>query len=416
MMSRAQSRTRSIALYQPFCAVAVLLAGCSGGDNAGSTTGNNTPGCIAPGNDDQTAVQTALIEVKDGGTVCLTAGTFRFTGELSLAVDNVIVRGEGQDKTILDFSGQTSGGNGLQITSDGVTVEKLAVRNTPGDGIRATSVKDISFLDVTVGWDAQASLDNGAYGLYPVQCDGVRVERCIVHGARDAGIYVGQSTRILVANSEAFGNVAGCEIENSTDSEVRDNYFHDNTGGFLAFNLPNLPVQDGKRAKVHHNRIENNNLANFAEMGTKVAMVASGSGIVILASDGNEFHDNEIKDNKSTGIMILSYSELLFGMVSDPNFNQYPESNFIHHNTFTNNGTDPDPAVEFATGTMTIEDVIWDGCVDAMADNSTGALTNCMFENGTATYKDFTLCGGMQPATDLAAVTCEHTPLAAQNP
>jgi parallel beta-helix repeat protein len=410
-------------VWHPFCAVAVLLAGCTGGSNGGSTSSStssssgNTPSCIAPGTDDQTTVQTALIEVQDGGTVCLTAGTFKFTGELSLAVDNVTVVGEGKGTTILDFAGQTSGGNGLQITSDGVTLEGFEVRNTPGDGIRATAVKDIAFKNLTVAWDAQASLDNGAYGLYPVESDGVRIEGCTVNGARDAGIYVGQSTRILVANSEAFGNVAGCEIENSTDAEVRDNYFHDNTGGFLVFNLPNLPVQDGKRAKVHNNRIENNNLPNFAEPGTIVASVPPGTGTILLASDTNELHDNTIKDNKSTGIMILSYSDLI-GMFSDPIFNAYPQGNYIHHNTFTNNGSDPDIVVKTITNSMVVEDVIWDGCQEPNADNSTGALTNCLFENGTATYKDFKYCAMPMepPSTDLTAVTCQHDPLAPQNP
>ena len=107
------------------------------------------------------------------------------------------------------------------------------------------------------GWSAAASPDNGAYGLYPIGSHGVRIERCVVYGARDAGIYVGQSTNALVVDSEAYGNVAGIEIENTTDVEVRDNAVHDNTAGILVFNLPNLPVQDGKRAKVHENRVEN---------------------------------------------------------------------------------------------------------------------------------------------------------------
>ncbi len=64
-----------------------------------------------------------------------------------------------------------------------------------------------------------------------------------VTGASDAGIYVGQSTNILVEDNETYGNVAGIEIENSTGATVRDNHVHDNTAEILIFNLPGLPVE-----------------------------------------------------------------------------------------------------------------------------------------------------------------------------
>ena len=46
------------------------------------------------------------------------------------------------------------------------------------------------------------------------------IDSCIAIGASDAGIYVGQSERIKVINSEAKFNVAGIEIENSYFAEV----------------------------------------------------------------------------------------------------------------------------------------------------------------------------------------------------
>ena len=64
------------------------------------------------------------------------------------------------------------------------------------------------------------SEDNGAYGLYPVQCENVLVEESIVRGASDAGIYVGQSQSVIVRNNVAAKNVAGIEVENSYDVDV----------------------------------------------------------------------------------------------------------------------------------------------------------------------------------------------------
>src|SRR3546814_1516361 len=76
---------------------------------------------------------------------------------------------------------------------------------------------------VRAEWTGGPSTDNGAYGLYPVQVDNVLIEDSVVKGASDAGIYVGQSTNIIVRNNRAEGNVAGIEIENSTGADVYGN-------------------------------------------------------------------------------------------------------------------------------------------------------------------------------------------------
>ena len=80
----------------------------------------------------------------------------------------------------------------------------------------------------------------------------VLVEGCVVSGAKDAGIYVGQSRDIIVRNNEVFHNVAGIEIENSTGADVYGNTAAGNTGGILVFNMPNLPVP-GSKTRVFKN-------------------------------------------------------------------------------------------------------------------------------------------------------------------
>lgn len=408
------------------CALlAACGAGCSDSDvpQGAGGGGTNLPGCtttLSPGGDDQTTVLTALIEASDGDTVCFTEGTFQFEGELSLTVPNVTLRGAGIDKTVWDFAGQATGANGLKIQAGGVTVEGLTAKNTPGDGIRADGVEGITFRDMAVRWDAEASTDNGAYGLYPVSSSDVRIERCIVNGARDAGIYVGQSQRILVADSEAYGNVAGIEIENSTDAEVVNNHVHDNVGGLLVFNLPDLPVQDGSRAKLHKNIVENNNLESFAEQGTVVAAVPPGVGIIILASDDNEIHDNTIRNNRSVGFVLLNYTTALFEPTEDPDFDAFPEGNYVHDNVFEGNGTNADDLVAALTEVRPIPAIMDDGCV-AEDTTPTEATRNCFWENvddagAAATYFDFNLCGDGEQSSDIAPVTCQHEPLPPQDP
>ena len=391
----------------------VLSCGEVGGDVAGvpefpSELAGACTTILGPGKDDQTTVQTALIETAENATLCFGAGTFTFTSELSLDVDGVSIIGAGASKTLFDFRNQTVGSNGLLITSDNTSVQDLAIVDPAGDGIRASSVDGITFLRLHVIWNSESDPENGGYGLYPVDSNNILVEECEVVGASDAGIYVGQSTNALVVGNNVHGNVAGIEIENTTTAEVRNNHTWDNTGGVLVFNLPDLPVLDGKYVKVHKNIIENNNRPNFAKEGNMVAMVPSGTGILIIAADHNEIHDNSITGNSSLGVAVIDYTEFIFGGWKDENFDPHAEGNYVHHNTFENNGYEAKGIVDLPVFPKPFPPLVWDGC--ASADDH---LTNCFFENGDAEYANVNICDQFATSYDEEAVTCQYDPLPA---
>src|SRR5262245_59711286 len=92
------------------------------GLGASACSAENAPadahGCsvqLSPGADDQAAVQGALIDAKPGDTICLGAGRFHFTDQLSLGTERVTLRGV--DRTVLDFAAQARGDNGIEITA-----------------------------------------------------------------------------------------------------------------------------------------------------------------------------------------------------------------------------------------------------------------------------------------------------------
>lgn len=396
--------------------------GSSGGTSGGATepTGGSTTGVpagcdayVMPGGDDVANLQGVLIEAAEGSTVCMGEGTFMLNTEISISVNKLTLKGAGRDKTILDFSTQDIGANGIKISGDGVTVTAFTVRETPGDGIRGDDVAGITFDDVSVEWAAKMSMDAGAYGFYPVGSSDVVIRNSRVIGARDAGIYVGQSTNILVEDNEAYDNVAGIEIENSTGATVRRNHAYNNTGGILIFNLPGLPVQDGKHTLVYENIVEGNNGENFGIPGTAVSAVPPGVGIMILSSDENEVRNNTIRNNNSTGVVIVSYNDALgLEPADDPSFDAFPEGNWVHDNVFENNGTMPAPLLIAATGEMDVADMIFDGCESPDNVMMDPALMNCVSSNGSADFMDFDLCGNfMNRSTDIMAATCMHTPL-----
>ena len=248
--------------------------------------------------------QAALINAKPGDVIELGEGRFDFNSTLSLDVSHVTLRGKGPDKTILSFKNQGAGtgGEGLLVTSkDDVTIADLAIEDARGDGIKTNGTKRIVFRNVRTEWTGGPKETNGGYGIYPVLCTDVLIEGCKVSGASDAGIYVGQSTNIIVRRNKVEKNVAGIEIENCTKADVYENVATDNSGGILVFTMPDLPTKDGRECRVFNNKVVANNHENFAPKGNIVASVPPGTGVMILANDEVEVFDNTIEKNQTGG-------------------------------------------------------------------------------------------------------------------
>jgi parallel beta-helix repeat protein len=313
---------------------------------------------IRPGPEAEQALQTALIEARPGDTVRLARGRFELSSGLSLDIDRITIRGEGEARSILSFNNQRRGAEGLLVTSDDVTLRDFAVENARGDAIKARDCVNITFLGVRAEWTRGPHSENGAYGLYPVNCTNVLIRDSIARGASDAGIYVGQSRNIIVRDNVAELNVAGIEIENSTNADVFGNVATRNTGGVLVFDLPGLPQMGGHSVRVFDNTIAGNNTPNFAPPGNIVASVPAGTGILIMANRDVHVFDNEIGDNGTTNVLITAY-RLEF---DDPNYNPLPRNIMIRNNEFGNTGFAPagDLAALTQMG-VTLPDVLWDG-------------------------------------------------------
>jgi parallel beta-helix repeat protein len=285
--------------------------------------------------DIQKKIQTQLIMADNGSTILLDEGSFTFTASLSLeGKKNIIIKGKGKDKTILSFKGQTDGAEGIRVSNaENITIEDLTVQDSKGDAVKTMNVMGITFRNVKTEWLGEPKATNGAYGLYPVQCEKVLIEGCEAIGASDAGIYVGQSKDIIVRKSRAYHNVAGIEIENSLNAEVYENEATENTGGILVFDLPDLILKKGGYTKVYKNNVHHNNFPNFAPKGNIVAKVPDGTGMLILAANHVEIFDNQIINNKSAGVGIISYFTTE-NPIKDKDYYPYPEAITIHDNVF----------------------------------------------------------------------------------
>lgn len=353
------------------------------------------------------ALQLQLIEAKSGDVILVPAGIHEITRSLSLNVAGVTIRGAGIDESILSFKNQAQGAEGLLVTADDFVMEDIAIEDTIGDALKINQSKNVTLRRVRTEWTNGADTKNGAYGIYPVQSKNILIEDSVAIGASDAGIYVGQSSHIIVRNSRAEYNVAGIEIENSTHADVYNNIATNNTGGILVFDLPNLPVQGGQGTRIFNNYIYANNIENFAPEGNIVGNVPPGTGLLILANDNIEVFDNQFTDNGNVSIMIYSY--VLSGRtVDDPNYDPYPEQIYIHDNDFVSGGEKPRhsmliPLME-ATG-ETIPNIVWGGLVK---EGGSRAKLVCLGNNPDVSFVN--LNGGASPADasfDLTEHSCE---------
>ena len=297
--------------------------------------------------------QLAFIEVEEEYTIIFEEGVFPFINTLSMdGKTNVVIKGAGRDKTFLDFSGQTSGGEAVLITnSNSIRIEGLTIRDSKGDALKTRDCNKISFIDIGTIWSGEPSTDNGAYGLYPVLCSEVYIDNCYAYGASDAGIYVGQSDQVILKNCVAEGNVAGIEIENTTNADVFDNEAFDNTGGILVFDLPGL-TKYGNSTRVFNNTVRDNNRINFAPAGNIVANVPAGTGCMVLSTKNVEIFNNTISENQFAGVLISNYL-FINDSPNDPNYLPFPSGIYIHDNTHTMTGE-----VDVANQPETIQQVI----------------------------------------------------------
>lgn len=405
-----------VTLLGPLVLGAAAAVGCGGDDDPVATCGGavvDEAGCtvvLDADGDVQKELQTALIDAQSGSDVCLCPGTYELDKELSLTVPDVTLRGIGatRDDTVLDFAKQTVGDDGVTVTSDGFTVENITVKNTPGNGIVVTGADDVTFRNLRVSWDAGSVTENGAYAVYPVKCNRVLIENTEIVGAADAGIYVGQSNQAIVRDNLVYANVAGIEIENSFDSEVYNNETYDNTAGILVFLLPNKEQKDGGRANVYDNVIRDNNRANFAVEGSIVASVPAGTGMLILAADDTEFHDNVVENNNSTGVFVVSFATLAL-LIPDIMLDETdpdPERTYIYENTFSGNGSAPEGAASFV-GVTPLEDVLWDGVEKTMMGDPKNSVAELCLGSSPPSFRDF---GGVAGIGDESVHSTDTTP------
>jgi parallel beta-helix repeat protein len=396
-------------------ALTIFISACS-------STGTQTASTASP-QDFAKKLQEDLIKAKPGSVIEIPAGKFSFDKTLSLNVPKVTIRGKGMKETILSFTGQKAGSAGLMVKADDFVIEDLAIEDAAGDALKVENSSNVTMRRVRVEWTGGPKETNGPYGLYPVTCKNVLIEDCVAIAASDAGIYVGQSDGVIMRRNRADKNVAGIEIENTRNADVYENIATNNTGGIMAFNLPDLPVQGGTNVRIYNNQIIGNNLPNFAPTSQIVAGLPTGTGVLVMSIKNVEVFKNVIKDNNTANINISTFSGKDGKLPDISKYNPFVASVYIHDNEISGGGTKPDvrlPKIaELAKATGgKFMDILYDGVIEPK-DGKPGTAADakiCIENNGAATFLNYDAGNGSKKiVTDVKAYKCSLPALAAIN-
>lgn len=338
-------------------------------------------------------IQVALFELSDSGlsdaTLVLPKGEFVINDTIVIdSADGLTLTGYGINETKLDFSNST-GDDAIRFEGgSNITVRDFSVYEAPKNGIKVINSDGVHLAYTATIWDGELNDENGAYGLYPLQSTNVLMEHNYARGSADAGIYVGQSSNIVVRDNIAKENVAGIEIENSFNADVYNNLAVGNTGGILIFDLPGLEQAYGGNVRVFNNQAYANNSENFAGGGA-VGIVPPGTGALIFATSNVEVYNNEFTDNETAAIEIATYfmaDDNVAGYVVGDGSGNYEgtiadgwspllKNVSIHSNTFARNGGDARGPSIAGQATLPAFDNIVAGYEGGAANDMSGVAT-----------------------------------------
>jgi parallel beta-helix repeat protein len=300
---------------------------------------------VAPGQ----SIQAAVDRCRPGDRIEVLPGTYHESVTIDfddIELVGIVTNGE---RPLLDGKGTM---NDAVITSGhNFTVSGLEIRNYKGNGVVVNKAKNATFRNLVCH-------NTGKYGVYPVLCDGVLVEGCVVSDVWDAGVYAGQCNNVVIRNCEAYRNTIGIETENCVNVLMANNSAHGNSLGLLVVLLPDLPTTVASNARVINNRVLDNNYPNLSPPGNTVNLVEPGNGIVVNAADNTEVTRNEVRGNGSYGIAMYALTDV-FPPEHKLNVEPNPDRNFIHDNMLSDNGGKVSKRLESmgATG----GDLFWSG-------------------------------------------------------
>ncbi|HWA23793.1 MAG TPA: parallel beta-helix domain-containing protein [Caulobacterales bacterium] len=312
---------------------------------------------VKPGPQAQAEFAGAFAALKPGDRIALEKGRYELAAGLSATVNKFSLRGEGPDKTVLSFTGQTAPAPCLSLSGAGMELRGFAVENCKGDAIRTSHASMASLRDLV----AASSLS----GVAVEDTQNVLLDNIVARGAANAGLRLSQAQNVVVQNSTFAQNTIGAAIENSVGIDFTKNMVTKNAVGVAAYDLPGKAPGQGLR--IVKNQISGNDGASRGPAGTFAASAPVGTGVVLTATLNAAVLDNDIGENGSVNVFLLAWR----GPASDAKFSALPRNIIISGNRFGQAGMAPGGDLKaLAARGVKLPDILWDGSDTYFAGNA----------------------------------------------
>jgi len=245
----------------------------------------------------------------------------------------------GSDGVIIKNPGDKENGIAVSNNGDGFVLANVTVRDFAQNGVFLNGTKNFLIANVT-------AVNNKQYGIAASNSTNGVIEFCTAKGSSDTGIHIEESSSMKLFSNNAFVNVTGMEVANSSDVEVKLNDLHNNVAGLTIDLLPGRETKTASNIHVSLNHIHNNNHANFATDTTQLeSHIPVGIGILVLGTDQTVIENNNITNNDFSGVIVFTSLVLIKLANVDPGeyagMEPNPDGDRIKNNTLKHNGTNP---------------------------------------------------------------------------
>ncbi|HZR82289.1 MAG TPA: right-handed parallel beta-helix repeat-containing protein [Candidatus Binatia bacterium] len=335
-------------------AALALAAGCSDGDNSGSSEPTGT--VVRPGDSIQSAVDAAA----PGDTITVMPGDYTETHAGTSAVHitkplKLIAQSDPPDQRvrILPSAGQRDGivaepANTGDPDIDGLTISGFTIEGFSNNGIWLKHVQNFTI-------EKNESINNLENGIWPTISANGEVRNNVAYGSLDSALWVEASENVRILDNDLHHSPTGLEITVSNDIHMEGNDVHDNVVGVGLYHpsgagLPpsQWPPSPFRNWTLVNNKVNNNNFPNPVSSGL-VGALPSGGGVLVLGVDTVDVRDNEVNNNNFFGIAVVDYCIAVDGTPNscqnNPPFytDVSPDGNRLVDNTATGNGAAPPP-------------------------------------------------------------------------
>jgi parallel beta-helix repeat protein len=297
-----------------------------------------------------TTIQAAVDVAQPGDTIVIPPGLYR--ENVRVTKDHITIRGS--RGAVMDGAG-LSGNSGIRVAPvapasriNGFVLFGLTIQNYSKNGVLLSRVDN---FQISHG----SYVDNDEYGIFPILSSHGLIDFNHVSGSNDTGIYVGQSSEVVVEKNHTRDCTIGIDIENSSHILVRENTAVENSVGMTIHILPSLEVTVTSDVQVIRNTWISNNRPNPAtDPDDLISRLPSGLGFLNLGGDDVTVKKNIAIYNKSAGIAVSQLPPDVAAL--DARINPFPDNNHIVDNLVLQNGDDPDPKLSPFPG----RDLLWD--------------------------------------------------------